>query len=88
MKYQLHSETSKQAAIDAMETSATKRSQVYRCIRDSCGATDDEVQVSLQMNPSTQRPRRIELMESGLVTDSGQKRKTRGNKLAVVWEVL
>lgn len=49
------------------------------------GATDDEMQVSLNMNPSTQRPRRIELVERGLVVASGQ-RKTRSGRAATVWK--
>lgn len=49
------------------------------------GATDEEMQDALGMNPSTQRPRRIELVDRGLAADSGQKRKTRSGRNAVVW---
>lgn len=49
------------------------------------GATDEEIQLGLGMNPSTQRPRRIELVEQGRVRDSGSTRRTRSNRRAVVW---
>jgi hypothetical protein len=49
------------------------------------GATDDEMQRALAMNPSTQRPRRIELVNKGLVVDSGMKRRTGSGRWAVVW---
>jgi hypothetical protein len=49
------------------------------------GATDEEIQHELQMNPSTQRPRRIELVEAKLVLDSTMKRPTSSGRQAVVW---
>jgi hypothetical protein len=49
------------------------------------GLTDEQMQTYLGMNPSTQRPRRIELVRSGLVVDSGFKRPTRSGRDATVW---
>lgn len=49
------------------------------------GLTDEEIQMALEMNPSTERPRRIELQSAGLVVDSGIRRPTRSGRLAVVW---
>jgi transcription initiation factor IIE alpha subunit len=48
------------------------------------GLTDEEMQRRLRMNPSTQRPRRIELMGKGLVAEAGTRRTTSG-RMAVVW---
>jgi hypothetical protein len=48
------------------------------------GLTDEEQQRLLGMNPSTQRPRRIELARRGLVVDAGT-RKTASGRMAVVW---
>lgn len=48
------------------------------------GATDQEMQAALKMDPSTQRPRRIELARRGLIVQSGH-RKTKANRRAVVW---
>lgn len=50
------------------------------------GLTDEEMQRRLRMNPSTQRPRRIELMGKGLVQSCGTRRTTSG-RMAVVWRV-
>lgn len=43
------------------------------------------MQTSIPMNPSTQRPRRIELQAMGLVSDTGRTRETRAGRNAVVW---
>jgi hypothetical protein len=51
----------------------------------SAGATDEEIQEGTGMNPSTQRPRRNELVEQGLIVDSGRTRPTRSGRAAVVW---
>ncbi len=71
-----------------IETSATNlRGKVYRHIRSRkhWGATDIEIQHALAMNPSTQRPRRIELTQKGLVRDSGHRRRTPSGRYAAVW---
>lgn len=50
------------------------------------GLTDEEMQRRLGMNPSTQRPRRIELARRGLIVTSGT-RKTSSGRNADVWKV-
>jgi hypothetical protein len=91
MPYQGHSGTSEAAANSQAPRAATKREIVFYKLREYCsysnGMTDDEMQVALAMNPSTQRPRRVELVAMRLVVDSGMKRKTRGGEDAVVWRV-
>lgn len=52
------------------------------------GATDEEMQFVLGMNPSTQRPRRIELLRKGLIRESDIQRTTRSGRNAVVWCVV
>jgi hypothetical protein len=49
------------------------------------GLTDEEMQRLLEMNPSTQRPRRIELARRGLVVEAGT-RKTASGRMATVWK--
>lgn len=85
--YQRHSETSRAAALDIMPKAGTLRRRVLDSIiaAGKHGRTDDEIQAFERMDPSTQRPRRIELVEAGLVKDSGQKRMTRSRKPATVW---
>ena len=51
------------------------------------GLTDEEMQHKLGMNPSTPRPRRIELARRGLVVEAGT-RKTVSGRMAVVWRAV
>lgn len=84
--FQLHSETSKAAAnsvaycLNALQSSVLE----YITSRGATGATDEEIQQALLLNPSTQRPRRIELVRKGLVVAHGE-RKTKSNRNAAVW---
>lgn len=80
-------ETQRAAAVMAYPASGTQRAKVLDFIDSSgeYGATDEEIQVFLGMNPSTQRPRRVELVEGGWIEDSGRRRKTRSRRDAVVW---
>ena len=50
------------------------------------GLTDEEMSRRLGMNPSTQRPRRIELARRGLVVTCGTRRTASGRN-ADVWRV-
>ena len=88
--YQTHSETSR-AAAEAIAPSLNElQAVVYEAIKAAGleGRTDDEMQVQLGMNPSTQRPRRIELRDDfGLIVASGTKRPTRSGQLSNVWVV-
>ena len=51
------------------------------------GLTDEEMQRRLGMNPSTQRPRRIELARRGLVVADGT-RKAASGRWATVWRSI
>ncbi len=86
--YQKHSQTSKDSAMN-LPNANTLEERVYKCLLISRGGmTDEKIQTTLNMNPSTQRPRRVRLVEKGLVIDSGMKRKTRSGRNAVVWRVV
>lgn len=81
------SQTSLEAArlLEPESLNAMQR-QVYQFIRDrgETGATDEECQRGTRMNPSSQRPRRVELAMAGLVVKSGT-RKTASGRSADVW---
>jgi len=51
------------------------------------GFTDAQAQAALEMDPSTQRPRRVELQRAALIRDSGRTRPTPSGRSAVVWVV-
>lgn len=52
------------------------------------GATDDQMQEDLRMNPSTQRPRRIELERAGRIENFACSRPTRSGRQALVWHAV
>ena len=86
--HQSHSPTSKASAAEIVSSTATLRQKVYDYLK-SCpgGATDREMQDALEMDGSTQRPRRVRLVELKQVRDSGRTSKTASGRSAVVWEV-
>ena len=87
--YQKHSRTSRDAAEQITPNTGTLRAKVYEIIKEwtprTGGLTDSEIQNMLHMDPSTQRPRRVELVNHGLVVDSGEKRMLKSRRMAVVW---
>lgn len=67
--------------------SGTKRHAVLQLLlRSPQGATDWELQQGLNMAPSTERPRRGELVDAGLVALTGRTREHQGS-LWNVWEI-
>jgi transcription initiation factor IIE alpha subunit len=88
LPYQPHSATSRAAAGRMIPKAGTDREAVLALlVRKPAGLTDEEIQHALGINPSTQRPRRIELVRDGKVRDSGRVRKTTSGRDAAVWEV-
>jgi predicted ArsR family transcriptional regulator len=82
------SQTSAAAAdsLDAPTLNAMQRRVLEVLQATPDGLTDEEMQTRLGMNPSTQRPRRIELARRGMVVEAGT-RKTASGRMAVVWRV-
>jgi hypothetical protein len=83
--YQPHSETSKAAAGQIETTTGELRARVLAHLKACGGATDEETQDALGMAQNTERPRRVELVRAGRVIDSGETRKTKSGRSAVVW---
>jgi len=78
------------AASDAIAPKMTELQQkVFEAIDGSgrWGMTDEEGVKATGMNPSTYRPRRIELEASGRIVASGTVRETRAGRRAIVWIV-
>jgi len=84
LPYQKHSETSREASESMIPNAGTLRAKVFEFIKEHSPCTDEEIQIGLSMNPSTQRPRRVELLRSGLITASGYK-LTRSGRKATAW---
>lgn len=83
--------TSMAAYAKIQAVAPTLRGQVYRFLlvkhEKKVGATDDEIQISLDMRGQTERPRRRELVDLGLVRDTGKTRLTEAGRDAVVWAI-
>lgn len=83
--HQAHSPTSR-AAAEAIKPRIGPLHRVIMSHLQYCqGATDEEMQRELDMAANTQRPRRRELQQAGLILDSGTTRATRSGRQAVVW---
>lgn len=85
---QQHSITSMRAAdsLDATTLNRLHRQVLAFLEARPEGATDEEIIAGTGLNPSTARPRRIELARRGLVVEAGT-RKTRSGRMACVWRV-
>ncbi len=83
--YQGHSTTSERAAQQIAGGADSLRRVVFTWIQSHGPSSDDEIQQALNMNPSTERPRRIELCKLGLVRDSGLTGKTRSGRACTLW---
>ena len=78
-------ETSRQAGQSIAPVAGTLRARVLDIIAaTSEGLTDEEGCARTGMNPSTWRPRRIELLEAGLVVRTGV-RPGKSGRLMSVW---
>jgi hypothetical protein len=84
---QAHSTTSQEAATSILIHSKSIRAKVWKYLvnKDTTGATDQQIQIDLRLDPSTERPRRRELVLQGFVKDSGFTKKTRSGHNATIW---
>ena len=91
------SDTMRAAAIDNYPRSGSQRGKVLDAIYHAAaayrvgdgavlgGLTDEEVQHRLNLGSSSQRPRRVELVDAGFVIDSTYRRPTTTGSQAIVW---
>lgn len=87
--YIVGSDTSYASAIAMQHKLNRLEGVVLAWLRDKPGgATDEQMQDALEMNPNTQRPRRISLVSKGLIVDSGVRRRTGSGRMAVVWAAV
>ncbi len=85
--YVARSETSKAAGEKIKDPARTLRQRVLAFLQQcgTAGATDEEICEALNLASDTSRPRRVELVRGGLAVDSGERRRTRSGRMAVVW---
>jgi hypothetical protein len=76
------------AALEIMPQLTALRAKVLGYIRTRPdGATDIEIQAALEMDGSTQRPRRIELQKMGYIIEAGQRIPPGKRRASAVWKV-
>lgn len=85
--YVKNSDTSKAAAKAMLGKTGSVRRRIYLRIKlaGAYGCTDEQIQVAEGIDPSTERPRRVELVQAGLIRDSGRRRDLKSGRTAVVW---
>lgn len=81
-------ETSREAAERIAGHTGTQAAAVHRVLfeRGAEGATDQEIQDATGLPTCSETPRRWAMVRSGLVVNSGTKRKTRSGCRAIVWQ--
>jgi hypothetical protein len=86
--FQRHSPTSRAAAESLTPTTvnACQRRVLAYLAKHPEGATDEQMQLGIPMSPSTQRPRRIELVAKGMIVEAGEG-KTASGRRAVKWQI-
>lgn len=84
---QVQSPTSVEASEKIEAVATTLRQRVYHAIMTAGerGMTDEEIQGQLGMNPSTERPRRLELAKAKMIRLNGATRPTASGRRAAVW---
>lgn len=87
LPFQPQSDTSRAAArqLDPEYLTETHE-KILSFLRSHGPSTDEEIQNGLSLNPSTQRPRRVELRSKGLIQEAG-KGRTRSGRSAVKWSI-
>lgn len=87
MGYPAPSVHSSDASVEAAEKIEPHRSrlcqEVYETIKQFGPVTDEKIAYYAQMNPSTARPRRLELQREGLIVQAGHGKTSAGRKAAL-----
>jgi hypothetical protein len=83
---QKHSDTSRAAADRIRHRIGPLHREIIAFLTNAVqGATDEQMQADIPMPANTQRPRRVELTQEGIVMDSGRRKLTDSRREAVVW---
>ena len=77
--------TSIEAALSVAPTAGTLRNAAHSILHDS-PSTADEVAATMNQSVLAIRPRITELKRFGQIRDSGDRRKNRSGKSAIVWK--
>jgi len=81
-----HSQTSQDASRAIKSKSAEVRAQIYELLKSEA-LTDQQITLRLDLDPSTERPRRIELTNDGLLEQCGTA-LTAAKRSASLWRAV
>ena len=87
LPFQAHSAISRDAARRGGSLASQARVRVLDAITKWGPLTDEQVANLCEMNPSTARPRRIELMRAGRIVQVGTA-KTASGRSAALWSAV
>jgi hypothetical protein len=85
LRYVRDSKTSRAAAEAMVQSADAARQRVYQCIANYGPICDRAIQAELAMPGDTQRPRRVELAEQGLIAKAGT--ITLDGRKQTLWKV-
>ena len=80
--------TSALAALNALPKSGSKRRRVYEYLKQTGGATDEEIERALGISGNTVRPTRGSLVKDKFVVATELERPTLAGNMAIVWKAL
>lgn len=83
----VHTATSREAATRIAPHTITLRQMVYDLIESDGPICDEQIANQLELNPSTARPRRVELVKAGLIRPALSTVRTSSGRNAIAWEV-
>jgi hypothetical protein len=86
LPFQRHSLPSIEAAESMAEKVSNLQAVVLAFIKQYGPCTDESIALGLSLNPSTARPRRIELQKKRLIVEAGEG-MTRSGRKAALWKV-
>jgi hypothetical protein len=78
--------TSASAALNALPKSGSKRRRVYEYLKQTGGATDEEIERALGISGNTVRPTRGSLVKDKFVYATDLERPTLAGNMAIVWK--
>jgi hypothetical protein len=78
--------TSVIAALQALPKSGSKRRRVYEYLKQTGGATDEEIERALGISGNTVRPTRGSLVKDKFVYATELERPTISGNMAIVWK--
>lgn len=78
------------AAADSVTRIRLSQAHILGIIKDHGPITDNEIfaRLEIKLSPSGARTRRAELVDRGLVKDSGSRERLESGRMSILWEAV